>query len=270
MAGATLTTDALLLRSVDYRDADRIVSLLTWELGPVSALARGARRSRKRFGGSLEPCALLRVELGRARGDLLPLASAEVRQHFERLTGSLDSLSRAGAALRTLRMMLPASEPAQEAFADTVALFEHFDAHGSASHDLTAFQFRLLGLAGLTPDLEACGRCGRLAPPARAVLLDAESGRVRCRACGGAAIYLSGEARALLSRMTTSEFLTSPSPSPRAHEELRRALLGLAQHHLGLELPADPAIPNAKVVRDSEAPGCDRSRARGRIAELNS
>jgi len=136
--------------------------------------------------------------------------------------------------------MLPAGEPAQDVFCDTMALFEHFDAHGSAGHHLTAFQLRLMGLAGLTPDLEACGRCERVAPPERAALLDPASGRLRCRDCGGASVYLSAEARQLLTRMTTPEFLSVAPSTTRTHDEVRRALEALAAHHLAIELPGDP------------------------------
>ena len=43
------TTDALLLRAVDYRDADRVCTFFTHELGMVSAIARGAKSSKRRF-----------------------------------------------------------------------------------------------------------------------------------------------------------------------------------------------------------------------------
>jgi len=240
VARPTQFTEALLLRAVDYRDSDRIVTLLSRDHGPISALARGARNSRKRFGGALEPCALLQVELGETRGELFRLASAEVKQHFAGLSRSLDCLRRAGAALKTVRMVLPAEEPAEQAFADTLGLFEHFDAHGSTNWHLLAFQFRLLALAGLSPDLERCGRCDRKAPPTRAVLLDLASGRIRCRRCGGADVYLSGEARAWIERVGEGSFLDAEPPSERARVETRRALTGLAAQHLSLELPVDP------------------------------
>lgn len=50
-----VASDALLLRASDYRDADRIVTLFTRELGKVSAIARAAKSSRRRFAGALEP-----------------------------------------------------------------------------------------------------------------------------------------------------------------------------------------------------------------------
>ena len=59
----TQLTRALLLRRVDYAESDLVLSLFTVELGRISALARGARKSRRRFGGVLEPMHTLEVTL---------------------------------------------------------------------------------------------------------------------------------------------------------------------------------------------------------------
>ena len=74
-------TLALLLRRTPYRDADLVLSLFTEQLGQVSALARAARKSQRRFGGSLEPFHTLHLEL-----DVLPAQIAAIHrvlaQHF--------------------------------------------------------------------------------------------------------------------------------------------------------------------------------------------
>jgi DNA repair protein RecO (recombination protein O) len=100
---ALTATDALLLRAVDYRDADRIVTLFTRELGVVSALARGAKGSRRRFSGVLEPYALLRVELEGGRGDLYTLKRAELAQVWSGVLGDFDRIQAGAAALRLVR-----------------------------------------------------------------------------------------------------------------------------------------------------------------------
>nr|MDQ2647496.1 DNA repair protein RecO [Myxococcota bacterium] len=73
------STEALVLRRVEYGDADLIVTLLTLSLGRVSALARGARKSRRRFGGALEPFFTLSVTLEERRSsELFALREASV------------------------------------------------------------------------------------------------------------------------------------------------------------------------------------------------
>src|SRR5512133_532120 len=77
-----LKVEGIVLRVVDYGESDRIVTLLTRERGKVGAFARGARASRRRFQGLLEPYTLLAAELTDRRGDLLGLESASaIRPH---------------------------------------------------------------------------------------------------------------------------------------------------------------------------------------------
>ncbi len=64
-----LRTDAIVVRRVAYGEADLIVTLYTRELGKISALARSARRSRKRFGGGLELFNITSLELKKTRAN---------------------------------------------------------------------------------------------------------------------------------------------------------------------------------------------------------
>ena len=77
-----LKVEGIVLRTIDYGESDRIVTLLTRERGKLGAYARGARASRRRFAGLLEPFTLLSAELIDRRGDLLGLESASaLRAH---------------------------------------------------------------------------------------------------------------------------------------------------------------------------------------------
>ena len=75
---------AIVLRTVDYGESDRVVTLLTAERGKLAAFARGARASRRRFGGALEPFTLLAVEARERRGAWGP-ASGRARVPSARL-----------------------------------------------------------------------------------------------------------------------------------------------------------------------------------------
>ncbi|HXP38611.1 MAG TPA: DNA repair protein RecO, partial [Solirubrobacteraceae bacterium] len=75
--GRAVKTEAVVLRSMRYGEADRILHLYTPARGRVSAIAKGVRRSRSRFGGRLEPFFRLRIELHEGRGELLTVTGAE-------------------------------------------------------------------------------------------------------------------------------------------------------------------------------------------------
>jgi DNA repair protein RecO len=154
--------DALVLRSVDYGEADRIVTLLTRRHGKLAALARSARKSKRRFAGALEGFALLDAELAIGSGDLSHLQSARVTRAFPRLLGDLERLSAAGALLRLCRDLLPERSPDAEVFDALVSMLEALDRADVPPAALqVAFEIRLLALTGFAPLLAACGRCGK-------------------------------------------------------------------------------------------------------------
>src|SRR6476619_230265 len=75
MAGS-LKTEAVVLRSIRYGEADRILHLYSASRGRMGAIAKGARRPRSRFGGRLEPFFRLDLVLHEGRGDLMTVTSA--------------------------------------------------------------------------------------------------------------------------------------------------------------------------------------------------
>ena len=102
----------VVLRAVDYGEADRVVTLLTRERGKVSAFARGARASRRRFGGALEPFTLLTAEAReRAGSDLLGLDAVAVVRGFPALRGDLARIACAAYAAELTRELVRDHEP---------------------------------------------------------------------------------------------------------------------------------------------------------------
>src|SRR5919204_373892 len=90
MGAAAAKLTAIVLRTVDYGEADRVVTLLSRERGKVSAFARAARASRRRFGGALEPFTLVHAEAKERRGaELFTLESVAVERAFGGIRGDL-------------------------------------------------------------------------------------------------------------------------------------------------------------------------------------
>src|SRR5205823_5407300 len=94
----SLKTDAIVLRSIRFGEGDRVLHLYTPQRGRVGAIAKGARKTRSRFGGRLEPFFHLRLVLHEGRGDLLTVTSAETVAPHACLRGDgagLDTAARA-------------------------------------------------------------------------------------------------------------------------------------------------------------------------------
>jgi DNA repair protein RecO (recombination protein O) len=248
VSGRSERTRALVLRSVDYRDADRIVTLLTERFGKVSVLARSARASRRRFGGSLEPCALIEAEVRLGRAEVGSIARASVTRAYPRLLAELSRLTMAGAALELVREAVPVREPDARMFAVALEMLEVLDAEAApAAELLLAFQARVLALAGLAPGVDVCARCGKRAAEGRAAYFDPELGGIVCRACGGGPLRLGGEARALVASWLGASWRGAAAAEARAAGEARTVLAAVLQHHLGRPL-AGPAIVRATAA----------------------
>lgn len=230
------TTRAFLLRSVDYGESDRIVTLLTELRGRISAIARGARRSRQRFGGALEPFALLEVSLSRGRGDLLRLHEATLLEAHAGLGASLDRVGAAAFVLELVRELAPEDQPEPGLFRATgEALDRLATATETAVGALAiAAALRVLELAGLAPSTDRCNACGTPRPSGRRVLFDPRRGGIVCTPCGGGPITLSAASAALLDDLARAPLaeIGQSAPDERLIAELDRALEAFLEQRL--------------------------------------
>src|ERR687886_98129 len=94
----SLKAEAIVLRGIRYGEADRVLHLYTPDRGRVSAIAKGVRRAKSRFGGRLEPFFRLNLVLYEGRGDLLTVTGAETIAGYPRLRSDGPALGAAGRA----------------------------------------------------------------------------------------------------------------------------------------------------------------------------
>ena len=194
---------ALLLRRVEYGESDLVLTLLTDAMGRVSALARGARKSVKRFGGVIEPMHTLRVVYDdRSGAELVSLREAKLERARPFLVTSLERMQAAGQALNWVRKAAPPRTPEPEVWAAMEALLDHLnDANDALSPRarLAATGLRLLAAFGWGIDFQRCVSCGKEPAEGQAGAVDAARGGLICRSCGGARKRLSGSERVALS-----------------------------------------------------------------------
>ena len=198
-----IRSDALLVRNAPFGEADVMVTLFTEAKGIVSAVARSARRSARRF-AALEPMHLLRVGLeDRPGGDTAMLVESAIARPRLVLVGSLERLEAAGLALRWVRRASPPHTPEPALWAEINALLDRLDAPEtgpSPSACVAGMGLRMLAAVGWGLDLSRCVRCGRACEPGASAYLDAGEGGLICRGCGGGqgvggSLLLRGERR---------------------------------------------------------------------------
>jgi DNA repair protein RecO (recombination protein O) len=218
-----LRTEALLIRRVPFGEADLVVTFFTEQRGVLSAVARGGRRSAKRF-STLEPMHLLRIALEERPGaDLAQLSEASIERPRLHLVTDLDRLEAAGRVLRWVRELAPAHTPEPDAFRELNLLLDHLDqAAVSLLPDawLITAGLRLLSAFGWGLELAQCVRCARPCDPSAPSYADPGRGGLVCRTCGGGPLLLRAELRARLLAATEGDLSAIPSADVRTALDL--------------------------------------------------
>ena len=158
---AVYKSKGIVLRSIRYGEADRILDLYTRDAGLVSTIAKGIRRTKSRFGGRLEPlsCVDFLAYEGRT---LDTVTQVEVLRSFHGVREDLKRLEAAGGMIASVRALSGGDEADRRVFN---LLYHALDAletrHSGFESVEAAFSLKLSVLAGYTPRLDACVSCER-------------------------------------------------------------------------------------------------------------
>jgi DNA repair protein RecO (recombination protein O) len=194
MAGRSYKTEAIVLRSMRFGEADRVLHLYTLERGRVGAVAKGIRRTKSRFGGRLEPMSHVELVLHEGRGELQTITGVQlVHPHSSARDGHY-RLSVGFVGLEAVLKLFPEQEGNDRAFAalarflDLLDEVEARDGRPALDPLVLAFQLKLLWLAGYLPHLTSCAECGA---EAGLVGYSPRAGGAVCGNCRADAIPLS-------------------------------------------------------------------------------
>ncbi|HEX8205396.1 MAG TPA: DNA repair protein RecO [Solirubrobacteraceae bacterium] len=235
MAGS-VKTEAIVLRSMRYGEADRILHLYTPHRGRVGAIAKGVRRAKSRFGGRLEPFFRVNLVLYEGRSDLLTVTSAETVAPHGNLRTDAQALDAAARACDAVGRLFETSEPNPAVFhllANQLALLDG-DVALAAEPGRLAFRLKLLLAAGLAPHLAGCAVCGE---GDHISGFSGAAGGVVCGACEGAAFPLDEAAHAFMVEALGRPLAEAPQGTPpRALRQAERAILETVEHHAHLRL----------------------------------
>jgi DNA repair protein RecO (recombination protein O) len=233
--GSSLKTEGIVLRSLRYGEADRILHLYTPDRGRVSAIAKGVRRARSRFGGRLEPFFRLNLVLYEGRSELLTVTSVETIAGHPRLREDAGALDGAARACEAVARVFDDGDPHRGVYhllANELALLDH-EPQKAGRPNALAFRLKLLLAAGFAPQLAACASCGEQEHLAG---FSGAAGGVVCAACEASAFPLDQEAHDFLVAAVGNPLADAPDASPRALAQAERAILETLEHHAHLRL----------------------------------
>jgi DNA repair protein RecO (recombination protein O) len=202
MAPST-TTEAVVLRSFRFGEADRVLHLYTLERGRVGAVAKGVRKTKSRFGARLEPFSHVELVLHHGRGELDTVTGASLIRPHDRSRTDPYRLQVGLIGLEAMLRLYTEQEANERAFTALTRFLDALDdlpstKRRAALDPLTlAFQLKLLWLSGYLPHLDGCVECGEhegivgYLPEAGGVVCAgcARSGTLHLTAAGLAAIH---------------------------------------------------------------------------------
>ena len=234
-------TEAVVLRSIRYGEADRILHLYTPQRGRVSAIAKGVRRTKSRFGGRMEPFFRLQIGLYQGRSELLTVTHADTIDGHARLREDGAALDSAARACDAVGRLFETAEPHPGVFAllcNELALLNADSAHATHANQL-AFRLKLLLAAGLAPQLAACASCGEAE---HLVAFSGAVGGVVCGACEASGFAIGEEAHAFMTGALGASLANAPAAGERALREADRAISDTVEHHAHIRLRSALAL----------------------------
>ena len=236
-----LRTEAVVLRSMRYGEADRILHVYTLHRGRLSAIAKGVRRARSRFGGRLEPFFRLQLELHEGRGELLTVTGAHTIEAHARLRGDARALDGASRACDAVGRLFETSEPHPAVFhllCRQLALLDERRRRPTrrgrgAWAGALSFRLKLLLAAGLAPQLGACASCGS---QEHLVGFSGAAGGVVCSACEAGSFALAQDAHVFMTEALGRALAETPEASDPALRQVERAISATLEHHAHVRL----------------------------------
>jgi DNA repair protein RecO (recombination protein O) len=227
----------VVLRSIRYGEADRILHLYSARQGRLGAIAKGARRPRSRFGGRLEPFFRLDLILHKGRGELSTVTSAATVAGYPRLRERAESLGAAARACDAVLRLLDTVQPNPAAYhllCRYLDLLDEPDA-GAGLPAALAFRLKLALAAGFAPELASCARCGEADHLSG---FSGAAGGVVCVSCEGGSFAFSEEAHSFMVDALARPLAEAPQASERSLRQAERAVSETLEHHAHVQLRA--------------------------------
>lgn len=241
---AIIETEALVLRTYNFGEADKIVVALTHAAGVVRGVAKGCRKLKSRFGAALEPFTLNKLTYyEKENQELVSVRSAEIlKSHFD-----LSSQAETLAGLAYMGDLVIEFSPPHEANDNLFRMVKAcLEAISQSPADLQLvlryFEIWLLKLQGYLPDIRRCGDCHQEFNEANGAFLNLDL-VLRCRRCTqGPGSALSGK---LQSQLRATQKL-APEPFVHASHEVpdivRREFAELTHQMIGRVLERQPRL----------------------------
>jgi DNA repair protein RecO (recombination protein O) len=236
--GRTTQVEGVILRSLRFGEADRVLHVYTRERGRVGLVAKGVRRTRSRFGARLEPLTRVNLQMHLGRGELGTVTGADIVESHRGVREDSARLAVGLAGAETVARLFAEGEASPKAFEALCRFLEALETRPAPGASiareplLLALGLKLHWVAGFAPVLDRCANCGADGPLVR---FSAASGGGVCAACPGG-FGIRPDTIGALGALLRAPLVDAPAlPGPLA-AEVARAVSELHAEHGGFRL----------------------------------
>jgi len=252
---SSFVTPAIILRVVNYGESDRIVTLFSRDAGRLSALARGARKSQRRFAGGLSLCAVGSAAVRERPGaELATLERFDATDSHVALGSDIARMAHAAYAAELVGKLCAPRQAEPIVFDALTEFLRLLDGEGASAERLRVFEIGLLAGLGFGPVLDTCAACGGASfagrdPAQVGFRWDPDRGGAVCGACARGGRPLQPAVREALIRLSRTPLADAGAAAlpPDVNRDCREALLEIINHHVSGPLKTVEFI--AKVAR---------------------
>jgi DNA repair protein RecO (recombination protein O) len=185
----TYQSQAIIMRIREFGETDLLVTYFTPEMGQLKGVAKGARKSRKRFVNCLDVFSLVNLEFGlRRQGALYFLHSGRLIEGYAGLRADFASVAVASYMIELTEVLFPQSVADGEAFDLLKASFEALAGGGAGEKLQVLFETRAMALGGYSINVDRCSMCKRSYMGQGMAVFKREQGAIACLGCAQASV----------------------------------------------------------------------------------
>jgi DNA repair protein RecO (recombination protein O) len=237
-------TRGIVLRTIDYSESDRIVSFITEESGKMTGIAKGARKSQKRFSNALEPFTCLSLVFSQKKGGKMAfIEEATIVDHYPAIRGDLEKTLTASYFMDLIDQFILEGKRSPDLFHLICNFLVLLEKEKFADNMVRFFELRFLRLAGYEPVLDRCTVCNKPLQASLSYHFSPSTGGIRCNPCAdhqgasdGIPVAVGTVRTLLLGKDSDPAFLNRIFMTDQCSQECRRLLSRFIRYLLGKEL----------------------------------
>jgi len=233
---------AIVLYALDYGESDRIITFYTSEYGKLKGIAKGARRSKKRFSNAFEPFSYGNIIFSKKGRDTLSLIEGcDVVNHHANIRGYLEHTLISSYLIELIDKFTPDGKKNSELFQLLLNFLGLIDAGNSSDALIRFFEIRLLKHTGYEPVLDRCLTCREQVSEKVAYYFVTSEGGLKCNICyqnNSAPLHASlGTIRTLLlGKEADLEKISRIIVSDQIEKEIRNILISFIYYLIGKDI----------------------------------